>query len=180
MFRKQVHIFFSIESKYGRKFMLLILANNRAVGVAAFNEETKLRLVDVIVSNTLSQKSNGIAGRGLYVLDGAEVEVSCLFTKNRGSGVTAFNDGTLLTMNDIIISNTLEQQCATELKPSFLRCGIGKVEFETQCPFFRLSRFVFSNLSVARSSKNSRTRHIMRTNMGDEACDAQLARFFCS
>ena len=92
-----------------------VFTNNREIGVFAADSGTELSLSDVVVGYTLSKLSDGNFGRGLTIESGASVEVSrSVFTNNRERGVVAFNEGTKLTMSDILISHTLERQCATD------------------------------------------------------------------
>ena len=86
---------------------------NRDFGIGAAHAGTILNLTDAIIRDTQSQESNGIFGRGLNVQEGAKVEViRALFERNREYGIAAGHAGTDLKLYDVVVTETLERECA--------------------------------------------------------------------
>jgi len=88
---------------------------NRLAGVLAKNPGSTVTLTDVSFLDTLSEERSRILGCGLIALDGVEVEVTrAAFERNRESAIYASWDGTLVTMTDVLVSETLERACAVD------------------------------------------------------------------
>jgi len=82
-----------------------VFANNREMGVKAF--ASSLRLERVSIEETQPRERDGNLGRGLSAQRGAMVEVyESLFSNNHESGVVAANDGTELTLEQVVIRGT--------------------------------------------------------------------------
>lgn len=98
----------------------LLIDRNREGGVVVFGPSTTLNMSDVVVRDTRGSESTGLAGHGLTVSSGARVEVSrAFFERNREVGVSAFGTPTLLTMSDVLATDTREVECTEEDCASF-------------------------------------------------------------
>lgn len=83
-----------------------LLENNREVGIWVGDEGTELTLEDVVVSDT-QRNGLGEIGTGMEVKDGASADVTrAIFEGNHGAGIYAVDDGTMLTLDDVIIRDT--------------------------------------------------------------------------
>jgi len=72
-------------------------------------------LTDVVVRDTQSQQSNRELGEALEVGEGAHVQVfRAQFERNREVAVAAFNAGTEVHLNDVIIRDTQSQEISRE------------------------------------------------------------------
>ena len=92
-----------------------VIDQNRAVGVMAFDEGTKITLTDVAISNTQSQESNRLFGTGVQASEGAHVAVTrALMDHNRYTSVFAGGRGSEVTLTDAVITNTLPTERTTE------------------------------------------------------------------
>ncbi len=88
-----------------------IFERNRRQGILALGSATRLALNDVVVRNTQGQESDGLGGYGLHALKGVTVEVTrATFEGNRGVGVLAFDSGTKMTLNDVVVRDTQGQE----------------------------------------------------------------------
>ena len=88
-----------------------VFERNRQDGMVAADAGTAMILTDVIVRDTQSQESDGWWGFGLYVKDGAHIEVSrALVEQNRVAGVVATGAGTILNLTDVIVRGTQSQE----------------------------------------------------------------------
>ena len=89
------------------------LEGNRTFGFSAYHSGTSLTLTDVTVTDTLADESNAEQGWGLAAAIGAEVSVvRGRFTRNRETGIAAFFGGTHLTLEDVVIEDTIERECS--------------------------------------------------------------------
>jgi hypothetical protein len=116
----------------------LLLEGNHGAGILAGHEGTLLQLEDVTVQGTLCQESDGKAGRGLSVEEGARVEVvRGAFTGNREVGILTMGAATTLVGSHVSVSNTQERDCAVDTCAGFgagtgvISCGAAHVELET-------------------------------------------------
>jgi hypothetical protein len=102
-----------LESQYGAEVVVKrgFFDRNRDTGVGARHPGTRLTLADVVVQDTQSRASDLRFGRGLQCQEGAEVVVDrAEFDRNREVGVFASQPATKLTMRDVIIQDTLNNE----------------------------------------------------------------------
>lgn len=84
---------------------------SRAAGMIAFAPDTVLVATDVVVEETGAQESDGLLGFGLWVADGASVELlRAAFEGNRAAGIYAHDEGAVLVAQDVGIRDTLERE----------------------------------------------------------------------
>ncbi|MSP55186.1 MAG: hypothetical protein EXR69_06215 [Myxococcales bacterium] len=82
------------------------LSGNAEVGVAAYDDGTYLELDDSSVVDTLAAE-NGTFGYGLLASDGAQLVASqSSVHRSVNAGVAALGDGTLLTLDGVLILDT--------------------------------------------------------------------------
>jgi hypothetical protein len=80
---------------------------------------------DFIVRDTMSTELDGMKGRGFNISGEAEVELRrAIIERNRDVGVIAFDSGTSVTMNDVVVRETLERECVRDLCEG-LGAGVG-------------------------------------------------------
>ena len=80
---------------------------NREVGIIASHTGTVLNITDTIIRDTRPRESDGMDGVGLGVQEGAQVDVNrALFDRNRETGISALDTGTILNLTDIVIRDT--------------------------------------------------------------------------
>lgn len=85
---------------------------NREVGVLAARE-TRLVLEDALILDTRSRASDQVAGYGLNVQQGAQVEARrVLLARNRDVGVFAMQSGTRLVLQDAVVRHTASQEAS--------------------------------------------------------------------
>ena len=85
----------------------LAVEGNSGVGVLAAGEGTSMVLEDVVVRDTQPMKG-GILGRGIGVEGGARLEASGLtLDGNRGAGLSASDSGTVVDLEDTLVSGSL-------------------------------------------------------------------------
>ena len=100
-----------------------LLARNRSVGLQVFSHGTRLELRDITIRETESQETGLIWGRGMEVVEGAEVVVERgLFESNRGGGLMAFDQATSLALADVTIRGTLMASCGELPEEHELSC----------------------------------------------------------
>jgi hypothetical protein len=88
---------------------------NRTVGVYARDVGSRLLMTDVEVLSTYSQESDGMHGNGLLATTGAQVEVNRgLFFQNRSTGILSDEEGTLIVLSDVTVSETMERACVDD------------------------------------------------------------------
>ncbi|MBI2893327.1 MAG: hypothetical protein HYY06_07220 [Deltaproteobacteria bacterium] len=92
-----------------------VLDRNRAFGVFAALDGTALLATDLVVSDTLSQESDGRDGDAVIILAGASAELErTRMLDNRGYALRAFGTDTTVTAVDIAVERTAEQACAID------------------------------------------------------------------
>jgi len=88
----------------------VLFERNRDVGIYANVAGTTLTLEDAIVRDTQGRQSDGAFGRGLSVEAGASVAgARTLLERNRDSAVSALGAGTMLTLEDAVLRDTMSQ-----------------------------------------------------------------------
>jgi hypothetical protein len=118
----------------------------RSHNLGLYAHEATLVLVDVRVSDTRSRESDQQTGRGLHAQVGAQVEVTRgVFESNRDVGVAAFFEGTLVTMADVTISDTLERACVVDTCAGF---GSGFGVISSGGAHVEMSRFVITESAL--------------------------------
>jgi len=91
----------------------VIITRGTGVGVFAIGAGTRLGLTDAVVSDHRSRTSDLAMGYGLDAEDGAHIDVDrARFERNRDTSVIAF-EGTTMMLRDLVITDTLERECAT-------------------------------------------------------------------
>ena len=87
--------------------------DNHSTGIGAGRAGTSMSLSDVVVRGTRSRQWDLWMGRGMEVNMGAEATVeNGLFESNHDLGIIAFSPGTRLTLNQVMVRDTLERECA--------------------------------------------------------------------
>ena len=85
------------------------VSGNRDVGVIVLNPETVASFEAMVIEGTQERDSDGSDGRGLQVIDGAELSLTRgLVSGNRQLGVLV-SSGAVATFADVVIKNTQEQ-----------------------------------------------------------------------
>jgi hypothetical protein len=85
---------------------------NRADGVVAYGAGTTFSLTDAVITDTTSDAKDGRFGRALDVSGGARLSVMRgVFERNQDLGVFAADLGTLVTLTDVVVDDTLGQIC---------------------------------------------------------------------
>ena len=85
----------------------------RDLGVFAVHANTALTLTDAIVMYTSSRETDGRFGGGLNVQAGARVEVRRgLFRSNQETGLRASDEGSELSLTDVVVDGTREASCS--------------------------------------------------------------------
>jgi hypothetical protein len=89
-----------------------LVANNRHVGVAAFDPGTTATLTDVVIRDT-QPDDTGAFGRGISVGTGARLEgVRVVAERNREAGAAAEDAGSVLMLTDVVVRDTREQDAS--------------------------------------------------------------------
>ena len=84
-----------------------LLDHNRMAGALAIGSGSALTLTDVVVRDTQPQEIDRDYGDGLRVQAGAQAQVTRgLFLRNRNSGVSAAQTGTMVLLSDIAVRDT--------------------------------------------------------------------------
>jgi hypothetical protein len=84
----------------------------QVTAIAVSDRESSLVLNDLRVRDTLCNHASGLYGRGLEVMMGASVRISRgVFERNHGVSVLAISPETTIEMSDIVIADTLPQDC---------------------------------------------------------------------
>ncbi|MBI2898517.1 MAG: hypothetical protein HYY06_33505 [Deltaproteobacteria bacterium] len=92
-----------------------VLERNRAVGILALLDGTVLMATDLVVSDTLSQDSDGRDGDAVIILGGASAEIArARMLDNRGYAIRAFGTDTTVAAADIVVERTAEQACVVD------------------------------------------------------------------
>ncbi|MBI2898511.1 MAG: hypothetical protein HYY06_33475 [Deltaproteobacteria bacterium] len=92
-----------------------VLDRNRACGVFAALDGTALLTTDLVVSDTLSQESDGRDGNAVIILAGASAELErTRMLDNRGYALRAFGADTIVTAVDLTVERTAQQACAVD------------------------------------------------------------------
>ena len=90
-----------------------VIEGNTVAGVAAINNNSDIELTDSVVRGTLPN-STGMWGRGIDVEEGARATVtSCEVDHNFEAGIYAYSPGSVITVTDTIVSNTLRHAAMT-------------------------------------------------------------------
>jgi hypothetical protein len=91
-------------------------SRNRDLGIAVIQAGTVLDMTDVTVKDTLSQESDGLFGRGLYIKDGARVSLlRGWFENNREAAVAMDGQGTVVSIEDLTVRDTQPQEATSAL-----------------------------------------------------------------
>ena len=139
-----------------------LIEHNRYLGAYAGGAGTSLTLTDVIVCDTASRASDGKYGRGLDVEDGAQVEATrAIFQRNRGSGVAAFLEGTLVRMLSVTITETQEYECASGPCAGYgAGTGIGSYAgAQVEVDGFAISQSALCGIQLAHGADEHGVRH---------------------
>jgi hypothetical protein len=89
---------------------------NRDLGIAVIQPGTVLNMTDVVVKDTLSQESDSLFGRGLYVKDGARVSLlRGWFEGNREAAVAMDGENTVVNIEDLTVRDTRPQEATQAL-----------------------------------------------------------------
>jgi hypothetical protein len=89
---------------------------NRDLGIAVIQPGTVLNMTDVVVKDTLSQESDSLFGRGLYVKDGARVSLlRGWFEGNREAAVAMDGENTVVNIEDLTVRATRPQEATQAL-----------------------------------------------------------------
>lgn len=92
-----------------------VFEGNRDIAVFVAGATTTLTLEDVVARDTRSRESDLRFGRGLDVQDSAAVLVRRgLFEGNRDLSIAAFNASTLVTLENVVVRQTEERECADD------------------------------------------------------------------
>ena len=84
-----------------------VMANNRNVSLLASGTETAIEVLDIVIQNTQSQESDKASGIGINVQHGATLTIErAVMDNNRGAGLFARGDGSIVRAQDIVIQNT--------------------------------------------------------------------------
>jgi len=84
---------------------------NLEAAIIVSNQDSALELEDVVVRDTRSDERSGTYGFGLNVLTGARAVVTrSVFEGNHGVGVGASSSGTAVSLDDVVIRDTLGQE----------------------------------------------------------------------
>ncbi len=98
----------------------------RGVAIAAGQEGSRLEASDVRIVDTRGNDDNGLGGRGVSALWGAEVTLERIaLEENREAGVEAAGEGTTLTAHDLTVAGTKRSDCET-----CISAGVGVVVAE--------------------------------------------------
>lgn len=88
-----------------------VFERNRTAGVVPFGATVRLTLEDVAVRDTESQTSDRLGGSGVDAQEGAEVQLNrCVIEGSRGFGVFAQGAGTTITLDDVVVRDTLARE----------------------------------------------------------------------
>ena len=100
--------------------------DNRDVGIFAGGERVSLVVSDLLVSNTLGDRADGMHGRAIEVLELATVAVQrAIIEGNREVALAATTPGASLTATDIVVRGTLPRDCAATTGCEPTGVGIG-------------------------------------------------------
>jgi hypothetical protein len=74
-----------------------------------------LLMSDVAVRDTRSRETDGVGGRGLYAGAGAQVTIErATFERNHEIGLAVFDLGTMLTLTEVAVLDTLPRECVSD------------------------------------------------------------------
>jgi len=86
---------------------------NRTGAIFVMDLDTRVEFEDLLVRDTLSRELLRDYGRGLGVDLGAQVTVNRgLFLDNRSVGAGVWFEESILTLNDVAVINTMDEECA--------------------------------------------------------------------
>jgi hypothetical protein len=121
----------------------VLFARNGTSSVLAQNAGTTLRAEDVVVRNPIPDPATGELGRGIDVLDGAELTADRLLIENTHEiGLFVGMPGSMATLRDLTIRGVIERECAATTCPDRgLGCGVSSVLQATT----RIERFVIAD-----------------------------------
>ncbi len=89
----------------------VIISANRDAGLFVSDGGTVASLTDSVIRDTLPRQPDGRFGVGLGVLDGAQFEASRLLVSgNRRTGILVEQSSTAVTLNDVVVRDTLPQE----------------------------------------------------------------------
>jgi hypothetical protein len=95
-----------------------IFERNRDVGIFATDEGTMLTLTDAVVRDTRSQEADGAFGRGIELQLAARAEVGrVLVEASHDTGVYAHGQGTVMSLQDVVVRDTALTTCAETTCP---------------------------------------------------------------
>jgi len=91
-----------------------LVDGNQSIGVFVHGEGSAVDLQEVLVANTKSREYDLTTGRGLSVQGGGRATVlDSVFSSNRDVNVSAHGRGTGLTLQRVMIKDSLMRDCAT-------------------------------------------------------------------
>jgi hypothetical protein len=92
-----------------------VFDGNRSAGIIAAEAGTEIVARDLSVHDTQADESDGAGGYGLDLYRGAVAELTrAAFEGNRGFGVLVGDEGTEATCEDLLVQQTMEQDCAPD------------------------------------------------------------------
>ena len=103
---------------------------NLDAAVAAFDPGTLVILEDVALRDTGSRESDRTFGVGLHVQGGASAEVMRgMFERNHDITICATNAGTSVTLQDLVVRDTLGAECGLDAPPCPGTGGLGVASY---------------------------------------------------
>jgi hypothetical protein len=88
-----------------------VFERNREIAIVAATTGTSVVLADVVVRDTRGRDNDHALGEGLHAQDGAQVQAArALFEGNRYLAIAAGNEGTSVTLSDLVVRDTRSQE----------------------------------------------------------------------
>ena len=138
-----------------------LVLRNREIGILVGGAESSLRAEDVTVRDTSANRL-GEFGRALQIQDGARLELTrALLERNREVSLFASAPGTTALVEDIVVTNTLERECAVDDcsdSPTGIGVGVyGSAHIELYR--FAINHNVLCGLQLAHGTNYERERY---------------------
>jgi hypothetical protein len=103
-----------------------LVDGNQSIGVFVHGEGSAVDLQEVLVADTKSREYDLTTGRGLSVQGGGQATVrDSVFYQNRDVNVSAHGQDTALTLQRVMITDSLMRDCATADPPTCEGQGAG-------------------------------------------------------
>ena len=103
-----------------------VIDGNQNAGVFVYGDNSAVELEEVLVSNTRSRELDLMTGRGLSVQAGGQAVVrASVFYQNRDVSVSAYGQGAELTLERVMIKDSLQRECALVDPPTCAGQGAG-------------------------------------------------------